>query len=86
MYEERFTVTNAEGLHARPAAKLVEVAGRFQSTIEIVYKDKAFNAKSILSIMGAGIYSGAEVALRIEGADEEEAAAAVGAYMANLPD
>ena len=64
MYEEKFVVNNAEGLHARPASKLVELAGKYESKVEVVYKGKAVNAKSILAIMGAGIYSGSEVLLR----------------------
>ena len=48
MYEEKFVVDNAEGLHARPASKLVELAGKYESKVEVVYKGKAVNAKSIL--------------------------------------
>ena len=86
MYEEKFVVNNAEGLHARPAAKLVEIAGEYESKVEIVHKGKAVNAKSILAIMGAGVYTGSEVLLRIEGPDEEAASAELSEYMSNLPD
>ena len=40
MYEETITVTNTEGLHARPASKLVEIAGKYKSNIEIVHKGR----------------------------------------------
>lgn len=86
MYEEKFVVNNAEGLHARPAAKLVEIAGKYESKVEIVHKGKAVNAKSILAIMGAGVYTGSEVLLRIEGPDEEAASVELSEYMSNLPD
>lgn len=86
MYEEKFVVNNAEGLHARPAAKLVEIAGKYESKVEIVHKGKVVNAKSILAIMGAGVYTGSEVLLRIEGPDEEAASAELSEYMSNLPD
>nr|WP_073295719.1 HPr family phosphocarrier protein [Parolsenella massiliensis] len=86
MYEEKFVVNNAEGLHARPASKLVELAGKYESKVEVVYKGKAVNAKSILAIMGAGIYSGSEVLLRVEGPDEQAASAELSEYMSNLPD
>lgn len=86
MYEEKFVVNNAEGLHARPAAKLVEIARKYESKVEIVHKGKAVNAKSILAIMGAGVYTGSEVLLRIEGPDEEAASAELSEYMSNLPD
>lgn len=86
MYEEKIVVNNAEGLHARPAAKLVELAGKYKSNVEIVHKGKAVNAKSILAIMGAGVYTGSEVILRIEGEDEKAAASELSEYMNNLPD
>lgn len=86
MYEEKFVVNNAEGLHARPASKLVELAGKYESKVEVVYKGKAVNAKSILSIMGAGVYTGAEIVLRVDGEDEAEAAPALSEYLNNLPD
>ena len=86
MYEETITVTNTEGLHARPASKLVEIAGKYKSNIENVHKGKAVNAKSILSIMGAGVYTGAEIVLRVEGEDEAEAAPVLSEYLNNLPD
>lgn len=86
MYEEKIVVTNAEGLHARPASKLVEIAGKYESNVEIVHKGKAVNAKSILAIMGAGVYTGSEVILRIEGPDEQAASVELSEYMNNLPD
>ena len=86
MYEETIVIKNAEGLHARPASKLVEIAGKYASKVEVVHKGKAVNAKSILSILGAGVCTGAEVVLRIEGDDEQAAAAELSEFMNNLPD
>lgn len=86
MYEETIVIRNAEGLHARPAAKLVELAGKYKSNVEVVHKGKAVSAKSILAILSAGIFTGAEVLLRVEGEDEAEAAPALSEYMNNLPD
>ena len=36
--------------------------------------------------MGAGVYTGAEIVLRVEGEDEAEAAPVLSEYLNNLPD
>lgn len=86
MFEENVTIANATGLHARPAAKLVETATKFKSAITIVAGDKEINAKSILAVLGGGISTGTEITVRIEGEDEAEASQAISEYLHNLPD
>ena len=41
MLKEQMVVKNSTGLHARPVTTLVKLAGRYKSTIELVYNDKA---------------------------------------------
>ncbi|GAB6103185.1 HPr family phosphocarrier protein [Thermococcus atlanticus] len=69
----RVTVTNPEGLHARPAGRLVKLLSGVRSSVTIKYKDKEINAKSVLSVMALGIDPGEEVEVIIEGEDAEEA-------------
>ncbi|WP_028783664.1 phosphocarrier protein HPr [Thalassobacillus devorans] len=73
MKEKTFTITSSDGVHARPATVLVQKAGNFESEINLHYKEKAVNLKSIMGIMSLGIPSGAEVKITAEGNDEEEA-------------
>ncbi|MBM7551326.1 phosphocarrier protein HPr [Thalassobacillus pellis] len=73
MQEKTFTITSSDGVHARPATVLVQKAGQFQSDINMHYKGKAVNLKSIMGIMSLGIPSGAEIEITAEGKDEEEA-------------
>ncbi|SEB06834.1 phosphocarrier protein [Thalassobacillus cyri] len=73
MKEKTFTITSSDGVHARPATVLVQKAGNFESDINLHYKEKAVNLKSIMGIMSLGIPSGAEVKITAEGNDEEEA-------------
>ncbi len=64
-------VMNKAGLHARPAVKFVDLAGKFKSEIFLEKADSRFNGKSIVSVLSAGIACGDKINLIIEGEDEE---------------
>lgn len=70
MEKIQFTVTEAQGLHARPATTLVSSSAAFTSTININYADKSANIKSILAVMSLGIPTNAQVEIEISGDDE----------------
>ncbi len=70
---KRVTVTNPEGLHARPAGKLVKLLSGVKSSVIIKHKDREINAKSVLSVMALGINPGEEIEIIIEGEDAESA-------------
>jgi phosphocarrier protein len=73
MLERVVTITNDEGLHARPAGIFVKQASQFKCQIEFVFKGKKVNAKSIMSLMGLGIEKGHEITLIASGEDEVQA-------------
>lgn len=73
MVEKQFTLTDQAGIHARPAAILVNLANKFDSDVNLVHQEKKVNLKSILGVMSLGIAYGAEFKVNIEGADEEDA-------------
>ena len=73
MSQKIIKVINPLGLHARPAAKIVECAGRFSSDIWLHYNGKEIDAKSIMSVLMLAAPVGAELGLRIEGSDEAPA-------------
>ncbi|MFU0801318.1 MAG: HPr family phosphocarrier protein [Xylanivirga thermophila] len=73
MIEKSFVIQNEVGLHARPAAKLTQVASNFKSEILLVKDTKTANAKSLLSVLALGIFRDAEFRIRIIGPDELEA-------------
>ena len=77
MQERNVTIVNKLGLHARAASKFVNLAKRFASKIEIVNSAKAVDGKSIMGIMLLAASQGTEIALRVEGEDEEEAMQAI---------
>lgn len=80
----QFTVTAAEGLHARPTTVLVSTAAAFTSTIEIIYAGKRSNIKSILAVMSLGVPTNADVEIEINGADEVAAKAKLVAAISDL--
>jgi phosphoenolpyruvate---glycerone phosphotransferase subunit DhaM len=58
-YARTVTLTNKDGLHARPAAEFVKLAGTFHERVTVNGKD----AKSLLGIMSLGLLKGATVEL-----------------------
>lgn len=79
MLEQKVTLVNPLGLHARAAAKLVRCAAQFKSRI-ILHNSAAnatANAKSILSLLALAASFGVALDLNIEGPDELAAAEAI---------
>lgn len=77
MTSEKITIINKLGLHARAAAKLVETASAFASSIKVGKDNKMVDAKSIMSVMLLAASKGTEIDLVIEGSDENEALEAI---------
>lgn len=73
MIEKQFKVIASTGIHARPATMLVQLASRFNSDINLQFKEKTVNLKSIMGVMSLGIGQGAEIKIIVDGNDEEEA-------------
>ena len=61
------------GLHARPASQLVQLANAFDSDIIIKTDKKNLDCKSILCLMSSGIKENDEILIEAIGNDEEEA-------------
>ncbi|MFC4023703.1 phosphocarrier protein HPr [Oceanobacillus longus] len=78
MKTQTFTITAETGVHARPATLLVNKAGQYNSEVEVSYKGKKVNLKSIMGVMSLGIPKDAEIEVSAEGSDEEEALSGVG--------
>ncbi len=86
MFEAKLKVMNETGLHARPASELMSLSSKFKSDISILTETARINPKSIISILGGGVYKGTEITLQIEGEDEEEAGKALVELIENLTD
>jgi phosphotransferase system HPr (HPr) family protein len=66
-------VSGASGLHARPAARLVELSKTFESEVSIARGDKVANGKSLIAVLRLGVTGGDQVRVTTAGADESEA-------------
>lgn len=77
MAEKQFKVISDTGIHARPATLLVQTASRFNSDINLEYKGKKVNLKSIMGVMSLGIGQGAEIKISAEGSDADDALASL---------
>ncbi len=77
MVEKRLKLVNKLGLHARAAAKLVQLGETFKSEIKISKDNVEANGKSILSVLLLAAPVGTELTFSIQGPDEEDAMAAI---------
>lgn len=77
MKEQTVVVKNRAGIHARPAALIVQTASKFQSKIMFIKENEEINAKSIMGIITLGAGYNTEILVTAQGADEEEAVTAL---------
>jgi len=77
MSESILRVVNPLGLHARPAAKVVDCASRFSSEITLSFNGREIDAKSIMSVLLLAAGQGSEIILNISGEDETAACEAM---------
>lgn len=77
-------IVNKLGLHARAASRLVNAAKTFACEIQLQRPGgDAVDAKSIMAVLMLEAVVGATLTLRCDGADEDEAFAAVDELIAN---
>ena len=77
MTEKKITIKNRAGIHARPAAMLVQTANQFASDIYFEKDSERINGKSIMGIITLGATYDSELNIIAEGADEQEAVSAL---------
>ena len=70
-------VNNIEGLHARPASKLVGLCHRFGSSIMISTQEAAADGKNITEVLSLGAEMGNTLTIKIDGKDEARAEKAI---------
>ena len=67
------------GLHARPAARLVQTASNFQGEVSIRAGDREVSGKSILGLLTLGVTRGEHLTIEARGPDASEAIQAIAA-------
>jgi|TARA_B100000902_G_scaffold277483_1_gene263249 phosphocarrier protein len=82
MVERIVTIINPLGIHARPAALIVQCAAEYDSEVFLSKGDiSGINGKSIMGVMMLAAEEGSEVKIVAEGVDAEAAVSAVGNLM-----
>ena len=76
-------IVNKLGLHARAAAKLTQLAARYDSNVMLARNGRKVNAKSIMGVMMLAAGKGARVMLEVDGPDEADAMEALTALIAD---
>ena len=83
MKQVTVTVVDPVGLHARPATVAVNAASKFKSEINVAFKGREVNMKSIMGVMSLGVPTKAtiptqsEITISCSGEDEDAAVAAI---------
>ena len=77
LFEREVLIINRAGIHARPAAKLVQAASAFSSDIFLESGGERVNGKSIMGIITLGATYQTTVRISADGADERAAVTAL---------
>ena len=82
MKEFTYTIKDALGIHARPAGLLAKKAKSYADTaVTITANGKTVNLGQLMKLMALGVKQGTEVTITCDGANEEEAAAGLLAFL-----
>jgi phosphocarrier protein HPr len=77
-----FKIVNKLGLHARPAAKMVEIAKKYEANIYFERDGREVNGRSLLGLLTLACPMGSRITVRAEGADAEQAVESLGELIA----
>jgi phosphocarrier protein HPr len=75
--EKEMTVRNKMGLHARPAALIVQTANKFPCDVTLLKDGQNVNGKSIMGVLMLAAAQGTTVTVRAEGEDAQKCAEAI---------
>ncbi len=77
MQTQDVTIKNRAGIHARPAALIVQTANEFECDIFLEKDKNSINAKSIMGIITLGAGYNSVINIKTDGPDETEALEAI---------
>lgn len=76
-------IVNRAGMHARPAAEFVKLAGRFRSEITLAKDGLSVNGKSIMGVLMLAAGQGSRLKVSARGEDAEDAVRALKELVSN---
>ena len=81
MKEIKHVINDPQGMHARPAGMLVKAVAAYASKITVTAPTGTADAKRLMALMRLAAKQGMELTITIDGADEEQAAAELQAFL-----
>ena len=72
MVSTKIKLTNAQGMHMRPAQVFVNTITAYPCNVTILYNERVINARSIMNLMAACIKCGSEIEIQCSGEKEQE--------------
>lgn len=73
MQKRQVNVTNRLGVHARPSAKIAQLAAKFRSNVSLAFNGRTANARNIVAVMLLSASVGSTITVETSGPDEVEA-------------
>lgn len=73
LVQREVEIVNRAGMHARPAAEFVKIAGRFAAEIRVEKDGLEVNGKSIMGVLMLAAERGSRLRLSAQGKDAEAA-------------
>jgi len=73
MQKTQVKVTNVLGIHARPSAKIAQLAAKFSCNVWLAVRGRRADARSIVGVMSLAAAVGSTITIETSGPDEEEA-------------
>lgn len=77
MVEKTVEIRNRAGLHARPAAEFVKLAGRFDAEVRVSKAGLEVNGKSIMGVLMLAAEKGSNITIQADGSDAGDAVSAL---------
>ena len=77
LIRKKVTVSNPQGIHLRPAYLIAELAGKYQSDVNLETASEKADGKSVLEIIGLAATSGTELDVLADGPDANDAVDAI---------
>lgn len=83
MIKKTIIITNAHGLHARPASIFVRTTTQFKSEVKLAKDGMVVNGKSIMGVMMLAAERGSKIEIEINGEDEKKMLIAIEEMLSN---
>lgn len=82
--EREFIIKNEQGIHARPATNLVQLANQFKSELGLVYNGVTVDLKSIMGVLSLGVTRGSLISVTADGEDSNDALNKISLFIIEL--